>query len=260
MITQWFVLYRKEMIEMWRNYKWLWVPLVFILFGASQPITTYYMPDILKATGGLPEGAILQIPMPSGAEMIASTLSQYGTIGVLILVLAFMGAISSERVSGVIHMVMMKPVPHRSYVSSKWAAMATLTGVSFIAGMLAAWYYTMLLLGDVSFDRFALSLLLYGLWLAFIISITLILSVLLKSSGSTAFLTIGIVFILSITSSFLGKWMRWSPANLSEHANSVLLQGKVSAQFPLCLGATIFLIAILIEGAVYLFRSKQASL
>lgn len=261
MIRQWIVLYRKEMLEMRRSYKWLWVPLVFILLGASQPLTTYYMPDILQASGGLPDGTVIQIPMPSGVEMMATTLSQFGSVGVLILVLACMGVVSGERVSGVVHMVMMKPVSHRSYMTSKWAGMVTLAGVSFAAGTLAAWYYTELLIGDAAFSRMALSMLLYGLWLMFIMSVTLLMSTLFRSGGSTAFLTIGIVFVLSILTSTLPKWMRWSPAKLTEHSNAFLLHGSASASgsLALCLCVTIIFIALLLEGAAAVFRSSNTA-
>lgn len=44
-------MYNKEMLEMWRSFKWLWVPLVFILLGIMQPVTTYYLPQILEMAG-----------------------------------------------------------------------------------------------------------------------------------------------------------------------------------------------------------------
>lgn len=259
MLQQWFVLYRKELLEMWRSYKWIWVPLVFVLLGATQPIATYYMPDILQASGGLPAGTVIDIPKPSGVEMMAKTLSQFSTIGVLILVLAFMGIVSGERNSGVVHMVMMKPVPHRTYLMAKWAGMVTLTGVSLGGGTLAGWYYTKVLIGDAALTTVIGSMLLYGLWLTFLLTVTLLLSTLLRSGGGTAFLTLGCVFLLSIVTSMLSNWMRWSPAALIDHANAVLLHGAVSQQFFLCLGVSVVLILLLLEGAVYAFRSRSTS-
>ena len=69
-MTQWTVLYRKEMTEMARNYKILWIPIVFILLGVMQPVSSYYMPEILDTFGGLPEGTILEMPTPTGAEVL----------------------------------------------------------------------------------------------------------------------------------------------------------------------------------------------
>ena len=39
---------KKEWLEMWRSLKFVWVPLVFIILGIMDPITYYFMDDILK--------------------------------------------------------------------------------------------------------------------------------------------------------------------------------------------------------------------
>ena len=50
------VLFQKEWRENVRNFKILWIPLVFILFGISEPLTNYYLSQILNAVGNMPEG------------------------------------------------------------------------------------------------------------------------------------------------------------------------------------------------------------
>src|SRR5690625_6823092 len=96
-MTQWTVLYRKEMLEMIRNYKVLCIPIVFVLLGVMEPVSAYYMPEILDTLGGLPEGTILEMPTPTGTEVLMKVLSNYGMLGVLILVLGALGVVSAER-------------------------------------------------------------------------------------------------------------------------------------------------------------------
>ncbi len=50
-MKQWLVLFQKEQVELWRNYKWIWVPVVFLLLGSSTPLSTYFMPQILEDFG-----------------------------------------------------------------------------------------------------------------------------------------------------------------------------------------------------------------
>jgi ABC-2 type transport system permease protein len=45
------ILYQKEMLETARTYKLIWIPVVFILLGAMQPVVTYYMPEICGQRG-----------------------------------------------------------------------------------------------------------------------------------------------------------------------------------------------------------------
>src|SRR5690606_11651471 len=109
------VLFKKEWIEMTRNFKILWIPLVFILLGIMQPVTSYYLPEIIKAAGELPEGAVFEIPMPTPQEVLVQTFGQYSQIGILVLVLAFMGIVAAEKNSGVSDIILVKPVSFANY-------------------------------------------------------------------------------------------------------------------------------------------------
>ena len=151
MIRQWAVVYNKEMLEMWRSFKWLWVPLVFILLGIMQPVSTYYLPQILESAGGLPDGAVIEIPMPTGGQAMAEVLGQYSSIGLLVLVLAGMAIVSGEKQSRTIELIMVRPIRHSSFITAKWAGFVTITLVSLCAGCLSGWYYTELLIGHVDF-------------------------------------------------------------------------------------------------------------
>src|SRR5690606_14270934 len=92
-----------------------------------QPITSYYLPEIIKAAGELPEGAVFDIPVPTPQEVIVQTLGQYSQIGILILVLAFMGIVAAEKNSGVSDIILVKPVSFAIYITAKWVSSAIMT-------------------------------------------------------------------------------------------------------------------------------------
>lgn len=252
-MSQAIVMYRKEMLEMSRNYKWVWVPLVFIILGLLQPISTYYMPQILEANG-VPQEVFEAMPVPTGTEVLVQTLSQYSTIGLLILVLSFMGVVAAERQSGSAVLVMVKPLPHHTYIISKWTGMLTLTLSGFFLGFLTSWYYTGELIGKVPFEAFIKSFCVYGLWLVFIATVTLFFSSLIKTSGAVAFLSILTVAALSLVSSLLSSYMQWSPGMLSGHAGAILSTGEPNSHFWLSIIITFVLIVLLISATIALFR------
>src|SRR5699024_9883536 len=105
------------------NKKWIWVPLVFILLAIIDPISNYYMPQIIDSIGGMPEGAVFEIPELSSAEVILMTLGQLSSLGVLVIILMSMGTIAGERKSGVIELILVKPVSYQHYITAKWAAL-----------------------------------------------------------------------------------------------------------------------------------------
>src|SRR5690625_233222 len=134
-MTQWLTLFRKEMSEYWRNLKWIWVPLVIILLAIMDPITSYYLPQIIELSGDLPEGSTFDLPTPSPPEAIMMSLSQLSSLGALILILISMGSISGEQQTGITEMILVKPVSFANYVLAKWAALVLLIWVSLILGI-----------------------------------------------------------------------------------------------------------------------------
>lgn len=257
MMRQWFILYKKEITEMIRNYKIIWVPIVFILIGVMQPISYYYMPEILDSMGNLPAGTVLEMPVPTASETLVSVLSNYGMLGVLILVLTAMGIVSSEKQSGVVTMIMMKPVSHSSYILSKWAGLVTITITSFVIGYLASWYYTDLLIGPVAVEQFIQSIGIYSIWLVFIVTLTLLFSTMMRGYGSTAFLTILVVISLSITTSFFNEYMKWSPATLTDYTGQLLMIGELDSNFSLALVTTIVSIIALVILSIQIFKRQE---
>jgi ABC-2 type transport system permease protein len=254
-VSQWIVLYSKEMLEMQRNYKWIWVPLVFILLGIMNPIGTYYLPQLLESNG-LSNEILKAIPTPTGAEVMLKTLSQYNTLGILILVLSFMGAVASERLSGSAIMVLVKPVPHLSYITAKWVAMLTLTTVSFVSGYIAAWYYTSLLIGDVGFTEIWKSMLVYLLWLLFVIAITLFYSSLLNSTGAIAFVSLLTLAAISLSTLTFTRFMKWSPGQLSTEAGALVTHDLTITSLWSTLSITVILIMLLNYAAAFISKRK----
>lgn len=245
-MKKWLVLHRKEWLEMTRNYKVIWIPLIFVLFGLMQPVTSYYMPEILKNASNLPEGSIIQIPMPSSGEVLTQTIGQFNQIGVLVLVLAFMGIVSSERRSGMIKAILVKPVGYPSYITAKWMSVVLLSAGSIFLGMLASWYYTVLLIGDFPFMDMVKGTLLYFVWILFLVTFTVFLSSVLKSSGFVAAFTLLLSILLSLITSLLEKWMEWSPAQLTNAAASLFMTGDIEGPLLLPLITTAILTALLL--------------
>lgn len=251
------ILYRKEITEMIRNYKILWIPIVFILLGVMQPVSSYYMPQILDTFGGLPKGTVLEMPLPTGEEVLMQVLSNYGMLGVLIIVLSAMGIVSAERQSGVAGMIMMKPVPFSAYIVSKWAGLITITLLSLVIGYIASWYYTSLLIEPVAYERVFQSVAIYSIWLVFVVTMTLFFSTLLKGNGSIAFVTIFVVFTISTITAILEKYMKWSPATMTEYTGQILLSGELDSSFLLAFITTIAIIFVILLLSIQIFKRKE---
>lgn len=258
-MNQWNTLLHKELVEIMRNFKIIWVPIVFILLGVSEPLSTYYMPQILDAVGGMPEGTVIEIPTPSAAEVFLNSMSQYNTLGVLIIVLTMMGTISAEVKSGVAELILVKPVSYTSYITSKWAGGLILTFVAYFAGLLASWYYVGILFKWIPFVDFISSFFIYGIWLIFVLTITIFFNSFLKSPGLVGFLSLAVVIILSLVSGSLSELLEWSPAQLMSYTSEFLTDGTWPREtLPASIFAIICMIVLLI-ASIFIFRKRELS-
>lgn len=254
---QWTTLYKKEMLENWRNFKWIWFPLIMIVLAILDPISTYYLPLIIESVGGLPDGATIDIPTPLPREVIMMSLGQLSSLGVLIIVLLSMGTIAGERKSGVSELILVKPVSYKNYITSKFASLLTLVWFSLIIAMLASWYYVNLLFGEITFISLIQVIFFYGLWLTLVVSLVIFFNTLFKSPGLIAFLTIALIMIMSIITQIFGRFLLWSPNNLSKHIHESLIVNEITTDLMITSSITVVLIIILLVVSIFTFKTKE---
>ncbi|WP_078555609.1 ABC transporter permease [Bacillus alkalicellulosilyticus] len=248
------VLLMKEMNESFKNGKWIWLPIVLMVIAISQPITSYYMPQILEAAGNLPEGAVIEIPIPTGEEVLIGILSQFGTIGTLLFVLATMGVISQERQNGSLTLIMVRPVSALQYIGSKTVAQLCILLVSVFLSYVLAWYYTNLLFSSVPWTMMLSSFVISSLWVMLTVVLTILIGTLVKGMGGIAGASVLILGALSLLTTLLPKYMKWSPGNLRAEATKLLLEGQWMSSVWLVGFSTIGLILMFFILAVVSFQ------
>ncbi|MGM0845358.1 MAG: ABC transporter permease [Bacillota bacterium] len=253
-MKQFSVLLRKELLESKRNFKWIWMPLVFILLGITEPLTAYYMPDILDAVGNLPEGAVIEIPPPSSQEILLSVIGQYSTLGALVIVLGFMGTVAGERKNGSATLVLVKPVSYTGYILSKWFAAMIIVSVSYLIGMASGWYYINLLFDGITAADFFQSMLAYGFWLSFIVTLTIFFSSLTSSPGMAAFLTLSTTLFMTFLSSMLANQLKWMPSQITFYVTEILVKENWSFDLTITLIISASIMFILMASAPLFFK------
>jgi ABC-2 type transport system permease protein len=254
---QWMTIFQKELLENWRNKKWIWVPLVMILLSIMDPLTTYYLPQIIDSVGGLPEGTVYEIPEMEPAQVIMMSLSQLSSLGVLVVVLILMGTIAGERKSGVSELVLVKPVSYMHYISAKWVSYLLLVWVSLFLGLLVSWYYINILFGTLTFAEFLTVFFFYGMWLTLVVSLTIFYNTVFKSGGLVAFFTILTIMVMSIITQIFQHILDWSPNNLSSYILESLTSGEISNDLLATAGIALLLSVLLLLLSGLIFKRKE---
>jgi len=253
-MMQFWVLMQKEFRESWRSFKFLWIPLVFVLLGVSEPLTNYYMMDILKAVGNMPEGFEMIIPKLTSADIVKQSISQFQLIGLIVLIATFMGAISRERKNGTATLLYVRPISFSSYFLSKWVVANLVAIVGVLGGFVGSLYYTVLLYGKLNWGEFALAALSYCLWVIFVITVTLMMSAAFTMvvAATCSFV---VVFVGMIVDSMVGTFWTVSPWKLVNYGMQFLYDGPDKGHFGWSVSVTVFSIVVFIILGI--FASKR---
>lgn len=229
-MNQFTVLAKKELMQMIREMKVIWLPLVFIFLGVTQPIMNYYLPEILEMIGG-GQGITIDPSMTieSGGEVLASTLgSQYDQLGIMIIVISIMGIIQSDKASGMLAFILTRPVKVGAYIGGKIFSNYLLVAFSITVGYIISYIYTYFLFTEVPFTHVIIALLYYLIWALFIVSFTSMISTIFNSQGVIAL--ISIVFILGcrVIVGLNPVLDNINPASMSNYAMELLVLGTLN--------------------------------
>jgi ABC-2 type transport system permease protein len=229
-MNQFAVLAKKELVQMVREIKVVWFPLVFILLGITQPLVNYYMPTILEMLGAA-QGISIDPSMmaQSGGEVLAGTLgSQFDQLGVIIIVISLMGIVQSDKTSGMLAFILTRPVKGAAYLSSKVLSHYLFIASSVTVGYIISYLYTHFLFTSIPLGDLSLALILYLLWVLFIVLFTTMISTFYDSQGVIAL--VAIVFLLGCrVIAGLNPFLDIiNPASLSTYAMELLVTGVLN--------------------------------
>jgi len=229
-MNQFTVLAKKELVQMIREMKVIWLPLVFIFLGVTQPLMNYYLPEILEMLGG-GQGITIDpsLTIESGSEVLASTLgSQYDQLGIMIIVISIMGIIQSDKASGMLAFILTRPVKEGAYIGGKIFSNYLFVAFSITVGYIISYIYTYFLFTEVPFTHVIIALLYYLIWALFIVSFTTMISTIFNSQGVIAL--ISIVFILGcrVIVGLNPVLDNINPASMSNYAMELLVLGTLN--------------------------------
>lgn len=257
-MNQFSVLALKEWREVVRSFKWLWIPIVFILLGIMEPIITYFLPQILESAGNIPDGAVFQLPEMTPEQIFLSTIGQYQFIGMLVVAFAFSGMVAKERKSGTAAFLYVRPLSYTSYILSKWAVSSAVLLGSFLLGVSASAYYIMLLFGEFSFTNFLGLIGVYSVWIVLAISLTLLMSALFNPGIATAASLFLIVFFPMIDGLIFRYWP-YTPWKLANYSAMIMVEETTTHDVLWTVGIAVLLITLCVTLSILIARKRSAN-
>lgn len=246
---------RKEFVEQWRTSKLLIMAASFIVLGVSGPVTTKFLPDILKSSAGQKGLIITLLHPPTADDFVLSFFNQMTQLPVLILILVAMGTVAGEREHGTHVFVLTKPVSRTQFIVAKYIAYLTvLVGVVIVTAGVAA-YYTYLLAdtGTLAVGPFVVLTLAMLSSMTLVLALVVLFSSLFKSAvaaGGVSFIVYELLVVLAgLLPPDVGKY--W-PLNFLSTAPAII-SGKSAASelvIPILVGLGLAVITIVVACVV----------
>ena len=244
----------KEWRESWRSFKLLWIPLVFLLLGISDPLMNYFMEDILNAVGNMPEGFMMTMPELQPADLLAASTGQFQSIGIIVLIAAYIGVFSRERQNGTATLLYVRPISFSALFLSKWLVASVVAIVSAIAGYAGSVYYTALLYGTVEWSKFLAMLATYSMWLLLVMAVTVAMSAAFQTSiaATIAIILVPIGLFIDL---IIGAFWKYTPWKLANYGVALLTDSVLIKNYWTTFGIVgLLTIAMLLFG---IFMSKR---
>jgi ABC-2 type transport system permease protein len=216
-------LLKKEFLEQYRTHRLLIVAAVFALFGLGIPMLVKLGPELARMSA---EGMQIEIPPPTAVQAFTEFAASIGQLGIVVAVMAAMGAVANELKHGTAVTTLSKPISRAAFVTAKLIA----TSFTFLVGLSVAssfcFFYTTGLIGEASAIAFLQFNLLMAVLLVFCLAVTVFFSCLFKSSlaaGGLAIATIIGQMLLAgipVVGEYLpGKLLAWGTGIISGSAD-----------------------------------------
>lgn len=212
-------LWRLEWLRILRTKRWIALFGVYVFFGFIGPLTARYLNDLLARSAELQGGAQIDLPPPTPADGIAQFISNASQLGILVVAIVAAGAF------------VMKPevaVFFRSRVQStvrllvpRYVMAVAVSSVAFIVGAAAAWYETVVLLGDLPVDAMLIGIGFEILALAFVVAVVAAVSSRAKTMLATVLISLVALVLLPLIGLIRGV-NDWLPTRLIAAMNDLL--------------------------------------
>lgn len=243
-------LWQLEWLRMLRTKRLLVMVASFVLFGFAGPLTSRYLPDLLARTGGQ---VTVILPPPTPLDGIDSFLQSATQLGVLVAVVVAAAALSFDATPGLAAFYRTRVVQSWRLVMPRYIVVTMVVIGCLVAGTLAAWYETAIVLGGLPASRMLLGTALECLYFAFVIATVAFAASLVRGTLATVGVSLAILLTLPIAGSIQGLH-RWLPSTLASSLSDVLRPSP--PPFVAAASAVLCTIGFLTVSAILLSRRE----
>ena len=251
-MKQFIILFKKDLMELYRTKRILIISLIFIMFALLSPVIAKMTPELLGSMGNQIQ---ISIPDATVADSYGQFVKNMGQIGLFTLIIALGGSIVNERKKGLYTNLINNGVKKHNFILSKVISQVLIMTVIYVVSALLFSTYNYVIFNQFTIAYSFLSFLLLYIYLVFVICMITFFSAISKSSVMSVML--GIVTVLGISIFDLFKFGKYMPNYLATAASDIFSNNECLNYIYQNIGITLLLSVILVSAAIKLCNNKE---
>lgn len=243
---------KKEFTENMKNYRFLILFAVFLIFGMASAFLAKFTPEILSALAADME----MTSEPVALDAWKQFYKNISGVGFSAFIILFGSCLSNEYSKGTLVLMVTKGLSREAVILAKYTVAAALMTICYWMGYAAAYGYTAFLWNDTSLSNVALAAIF--LWLAgfLYLSILMIGCVICKQAFTSILFTGGVVALLSLCG-MAEPIAKFNPFILTTKNVDLISGEAVPGEFVMPAFLSILLSLLGLLAAIRLFNKKQ---
>ena len=249
-------LWRLEWLRLIRTRRWIALFGVFVFFGFLGPLTAAYLPEIIGFAGGDLEGAIVEFPPAVPSDGMIQYIANAMQIGTLVAVVVVAGALAFDAIPEMGVFLRTRVSNVRAILLQRIVLSSAFVVTAFVAGALAAWYETLVLLGAVDVGAVLIGIVLGALFLLFVIALVAAAAGRASSVLGTVMSSIVVLLVMPLLgiSEAIGRWL---PTHLSGALGALTAGDLEPGDYLPATMVTAAAIAVLLWVAIRLAEARE---
>lgn len=243
---------KKEFTENWKNYRFLILFAVFLIFSIMSAFLAKFTPEILSAFAADME----MTSEPTALDAWKQFYKNISGVGFSAFIILFGSCLSNEYSKGTFVLMLTKGLSRKAVILAKYTAAAALMTISYWVGYAAAYGCTALLWNDSRLSNIALAA--FSLWIVgfLYLSILMIGCVIFKQTFTSILFTGGIVALISLLG-MIEPIAKCNPFILTSKNVNLISGEAVPSEFMIPAFISVVLSVFGLLTAIRLFNKKQ---
>ena len=252
-----FILLKKDLLELWRNKRFLIIAVVFIVFALGSPIMARMMPEIITSIdfGSSSESVKIELPPATITDSYDQFVSNITQMGVFAIIATFGGLIVRERRKGLYNNLVNNGVNKIQFLFAKVDAQCIAVTVIYLVSCLLFSAYNYILFDAFLVEHSLLSFLSLYVYLIFIICLVNFFATIAKSTTLSIVLSFAVAILIGLFEFF--KFGKYLPNHLVNISFDVFRDPEYLDYAYTTIGIGLLISLILAGLSVQLLKNKE---